>query len=446
MVTGIYSDDPAEQLKFTTHFRKLLSIEHNSPIEEVVQSGVVPRLVEFLGRDDYPQLQFEAAWALTNIASGTSENTRTVINHGALPLFVKLLGSLSDDVLEQALGNTAGDSPKWRDYVLSLGALPPLLALFNENDKLPVLRKSTWTLSNFCRSKPRPSCEQTSDTLPVLKRLINSVDDEILKDACSALSYLSDGSDEKIQLVIDAMVVPRLVELLLHPSPSVIIPALQTVGNIVTGDEIKTQYLIDQPQSLPNLLSLLTQNHSKSIKKEACWIISNITAGNRDQIEAVISAGIIGPLVKLLQDGEFEIQKKAARAISNATRGGSHGQIKFLVEQGCMKPLCDLLKVPNPRIVAVCLEGLKNILKVGEAEKNLGSTRGVNVFANAIVACEGIDTIENLQMHGNKGIRAKVRELLETYWDEYDEDEEAFPSADASQNEFPLGGDRCSIR
>lgn len=45
-----------------------------------------------------------------------------------------------------------------------------------------------------------------------------------------------------------------------------------------------SQFIIDSGV-LPHLYNLLTQNHKKSIKKEACWTISNITAGNKIQIE-----------------------------------------------------------------------------------------------------------------------------------------------------------------
>ncbi|KAJ9686808.1 hypothetical protein PVL29_015589 [Vitis rotundifolia] len=102
------------------------------------------RLESFLS-----MLQFEAVWALTSIVSGKSENIEVVIDHGAVPIFVKLLGSPSDDVREQAvwaLGNVAGDSLRCRDLALGHGALIPLPAQLNEHAKLSMLRNATGTL------------------------------------------------------------------------------------------------------------------------------------------------------------------------------------------------------------------------------------------------------------------------------------------------------------
>jgi hypothetical protein len=170
----------------------------------------------------------------------------------------------------------------------------------------------------------------------------------------------------------------------------VLVPALRTVGNIVTGNDMQTQVVINCG-ALACLLNLLSSNHKKSIKKEACWTISNITAGTKDQIQAVIESGLVPPLVHLLgvsvrarcrvrrgvvlgrglhaaalcrpagrapracmhaerqarpmharmpadlawcavlwraQTAEFDIKKEAAWAISNATSGGTAEQIK----------------------------------------------------------------------------------------------------------------------
>ncbi|KAG8488786.1 hypothetical protein CXB51_016835 [Gossypium anomalum] len=328
--------------------RPLSSGNHGPPINEVVQSDVVPRF-------------FEAAWALTNIAAGTSGNTKVVINHGAVPVFVKLLASPADNVREQvvwALGNVSRDSPKCCDLVLGHGALLPLLAQFNEHAKLSMLRNVTWTLSNFCRGKPRASFEQM-----VLMKKSKLLLKQVSAPARSALAQLLVNSG--------CFEYPHLFFLVSHPSPTVLIPALRTVGNVVTGDDIQTQ--------------------ANMIDASSSWLIGICQSTST-----------------------FEIKKAAAWAISNATSGSSHEQIKFLVSEGCI-PLCDLLTCPDPRIITVCLEGLENILKVGEAQKKLGHTREFNVYADLLNDAGRLEKIENLQNHVNNEIYEKTVKILETY-------------------------------
>lgn len=269
------------------------------------------------------------------------------------------------------------------------------------------------------------------------------LDDEVLIDACWAISYLSDGQNDKIQAVIEAGIPRRLVELLMHASTSVQTPALRSVGNIVTGDDVQTQVIINCG-ALPALLSLLSSTKD-GIRKEACWTISNITAGNSTQIQAVIDANIIPPLINLLSNGDFKTRKEACWAISNATSGGLQkpDQIRYLVSQGCIKPLCDLLACPDNKIIQVALDGLENILKVGEMDKDAaqqGDT-GVNRYALFIEEAGGMEKIHDCQNNANEEIYMKAYTIIERYFSDEEEAgadiEELAPQQ--TQSGFSLG-------
>ena len=66
------------------------------------------------------------------IASGTTQQTQTIIDKGAIPLFVKLLSENRPGIAEQAIwavGNIAGDCAYYRDAVLKAGGMEPLIRI-----------------------------------------------------------------------------------------------------------------------------------------------------------------------------------------------------------------------------------------------------------------------------------------------------------------------------
>nr|XP_042910848.1 importin subunit alpha-1 isoform X1 [Parasteatoda tepidariorum] len=414
IVQGISSQDAHQQLIAAQNARKILSREPCPPTDAMIASGVVPILVQFLLRHDNVPLQFEACWALANITSGNFAQRRTVVEAGAIPNFTSLLSSPHANVAEKAvcaLRNIAGDDVYLRDLVIRSNIIPPLHALLT-SDISPLLRRTiTGILSKLCiNENSPPPFHVIKMVLPTLAELINHSDKEVVRDSLFAISYLTEGSYRERQEVINLGLVPRLCELLEMREVSIISPALNAIGHIISVDDEHVQTMINA--GALQTLRVLLRHPVNFIVEDACWIVF-FTAGTPTQIQAVIDNELVGLVIDVLHKGAKGCQKEAIWAVKSITTYGTIEQIIFLVKAGVIPPVCNLLAVKDPEILAVALETIDNILNATTEGTTVGTTESV---CCVIKQCGGLDIIENLLHHEDPEVYKLAFTIIDSFF------------------------------
>lgn len=428
--------------------RRMLSSQVNPPTETVVDLGLLPLFVQCLDVDD-ARVQFEAAWALTNVASGTSALTRAVVGAGAVPGLIRLMGSPDLNAREQAvwaLGNIAGDSSDLRDLTLRHQMVPKLLDCMHTamSGSTPshasMLRNAVWAVSNLCRSKPPPDFALLQPAIPYLATSLRSDEPELLADACWALSYLSDAEDQRVQMLVDTGAVPRLVQLTCRPQYDVQLPALRTVGNIVSGTHEQTQAVLNAGV-LPSLLGLLNHN-KRNIRKEAAWTVSNISAGKPEQLESLLQSTCMERVVVLALHDEMEIRKECVWALSNMATVGTREQVVRLVQLGTLRALLGIMDDGDVNIVSVALEGFENVMKKGQ-EYAIANGKPADTYVTMALEVGAADALQYLLDSENDNIYQKALHITTSYFpvDEEESDGEVAPSA--TQSTFSFGDPRA---
>ncbi|KAK8376803.1 hypothetical protein O3P69_010016 [Scylla paramamosain] len=423
LVAKMSSNNTATRTAATIRVRQLLSSSHNAPIDEMLRLDVLTPALANL-QENNPALQYETVWIITNIVSGTTQQTQAVADKGFVPVLVELVASGQPWVKEQAawaLGNMAADSSHLRNQIVQAGALRPLAELTKPEAKVSSLHKVVWALSNIFKLRNlRASPDDISFVLEVFRdHLLTHRDEEVVADALWTLTYLTDaGSNKAIQLVVEAGLLPILVGNLSSRSRQVVYPSIRALGTVVSGTDSQTEAALDAGMLAP-LHTILKESREARRTKEATWALSNITAGTVEQIQKVVDEGFLHTLVHLIQEGATEVAREAVWAVSNLVAGGSAGQVAALVKAGGVRTLLDTLKPPAPhRLDLITVDTLLTIL-----EKT-----GGGVAVQQMAEAGGVLVMSEKLGHEDEEVVERAREILETYFPDdsitEDEDEE----------------------
>eukprot|EP01016_Furgasonia_blochmanni_P009265 TRINITY_DN13835_c0_g1_i4.p1 TRINITY_DN13835_c0_g1~~TRINITY_DN13835_c0_g1_i4.p1 ORF type:complete len:531 (-),score=92.78 TRINITY_DN13835_c0_g1_i4:61-1593(-) len=400
--------------------RTIISEDSEGPFKECVAADLVPVLISLLnpGYEAFFDIQYEAAWCLSNIASGDTTHILYLIREGMLNTFVSLLNHQNTAMLEQViwgLSNLTGDVHDIRMKVLECGIVPQLIRIL-KNEKTPnLLRVCSWMISNLVRGKPYPPYEKVAELIPFVVSMLGSDDDDTVSEATWALSFLADGPDSQIEEILSFDgVVERICELMHHQSHDINVPALRTCANCLTSEDesVIEEYL--RHDALSGLSSFL--NHiKKPLRREACWALSNILVGTFEHVDAVFRTEIPKRLYQMMQLEEFNIKREATLCFTNATCNGGFIHMQAMSDLGVFDALVYMLDTNlDSKLLYSVLDAVDSFFAYGE--QIMTDLDAMNPYVKKFEDLGGSKALEHLQDHDESDIYDKTYEIIEKYF------------------------------
>eukprot|EP00744_Colponema_vietnamica_P016200 GILI01022730.1.p1 GENE.GILI01022730.1~~GILI01022730.1.p1 ORF type:complete len:415 (-),score=30.05 GILI01022730.1:189-1367(-) len=366
----------------------------------------------------------EASWALATMAcDGDRARLNYIVGLNAIPVWVDHLTNGSDACKRPAVVGllcVAGGGAKFRSLVLTQNIIPLLLDVINRTmnssggeDSFPLMWTSVQLVSSLVRHNPPPPASTIASTVPMFAMLLQHSEPVVALQAIWAISHIADGPQGRIQLVVDSGALMPIVSMLSHESDRFRLPALKSLGCVCYGSEQQCQAAVDAG-CLPPLILLLAPTMPQKIRREAIWILLNISAGSQSQIQALIDAQLAPVIVSTIGHPEPDVKKGAMLACANMATNGSFHQTCFLVECGAIHALCSSLSTDSDMpigVLTVCLDALLTIYRSGAEHVRLGHFHG-NPYVLSIAHYVGDLLLDSLVNHSDVEVRRLTFEIL----------------------------------
>jgi len=298
----------------------------NPPIAQLIETGMVPVLIDI--RSQFPPDEktiLNILWIITNIFTGNKSDIDYVINEKGIEYILEYIPNDNKEIVHQAvwgLSNIAGESTFHRDLILKLNVVDKIFHYFKEETDLPILRTLAWFISNLSRGHPLVDYEllKPCTCMGYLSYLwMFCVDEEIILDVLWSVSFISEINSKSVEDLINSNLIQNIVNEkfpLMKTKQNLMVPFLRTLGNIVSGDEASTWFMINLG-ILDQLVPFLEYS-VLSIRKETAFIFSNIAAGSAMQVTAVVNIpNILEKIQMILTNDDIKVKTECVWIIMN---------------------------------------------------------------------------------------------------------------------------------
>eukprot|EP01065_Artemidia_motanka_P042285 TRINITY_DN563_c0_g2_i1.p1 TRINITY_DN563_c0_g2~~TRINITY_DN563_c0_g2_i1.p1 ORF type:complete len:551 (+),score=35.12 TRINITY_DN563_c0_g2_i1:64-1716(+) len=302
--------------------RETVSAGPSMPLAQLVDSGVVPLIVEAIRQIQDNALQLEAAWCLTNICGGETEHCMHVVEVGAVPLLVTQLQCGDADVVEQAVWTLANIAADLRDAVLRAGATDHIVeAAAQHSGRLLLLRHATRCCMSLVGGKCKPAADVLRSALRHALRFAHNLDAEVQEYALCTLARVP--TREGLDLCIDEMRRAQMglgeFAYLLQPRLERRVPVLRWIGSFVAGTPDQTQVVVDA--GLLRRFEGLVTDSDESVRTRLFRALSNVAAGTPAQQTYIFGLPYLpSALLAAVQDTR-RVACEAAYVMSNLSSG-----------------------------------------------------------------------------------------------------------------------------
>ena len=154
---------------------------------------------------------------------------------------------------------------------------------------------------------------------------------------------------------------------------------------------------------LLEVLPLILDHSKQGMKKEAVWILSNITAGTVPQVQKAIDAGLVQQALDILNNNEspVSVKKEAFWAVRNICDLPNEKVVKYLLDRSVVGVFHQGMITDNIYF-PMCLQGLEALLNSHFKETVIQAVKDYGV----------IETIEGIMSSTSSNETELARKIL----------------------------------